>query len=72
MDQILAEVGAIDDPVTRARVAHRVITETQDLILAMAVMRRQALRDCLDAGMTPVDIAIELGLSRSRIHQLLH
>lgn len=66
-----AEVRSIADPVERVLAANRLIDELQSTVGELSEIRRDALRDLLAAGKSQKAIADELGMSKSRISQLL-
>ncbi|MEV4889923.1 UTRA domain-containing protein [Nonomuraea sp. NPDC055795] len=66
----LREVAQISDPVERARVLSRLMTEEQGLVTEAAKMRRQAIAEAREGGMSLEDIAGQLGVSPGRISQM--
>ncbi|MFK0189801.1 sigma-70 family RNA polymerase sigma factor [Kitasatospora sp. NPDC090308] len=64
-------LAAMVDPVERARQAGVLIDEHQASILELSRMRREALEELLSAGMTQVQIAGKIGMTRARVGQLL-
>src|SRR4051812_13097468 len=70
--QALADTAALADPRERARAAHALIDEYQEGINELSRIRREAIEVLLsDEGMTQTQVADLLGMSRSRISQLL-
>jgi predicted XRE-type DNA-binding protein len=64
-------VRSISDPRARALAANAQIDEHQAAIAGLSRIRREALEDLLATGMSQTNIAEALGMSRSRISQLL-
>src|SRR6266702_3167140 len=64
-------VTAIKDPQERARAANKLIDEYQAAIAELSDVRRETLRELLASGMSQMAIAEMLGMSKSRISQLL-
>jgi hypothetical protein len=67
----IERVSAIEDPKERARAVNALIDEYQVTMGELSRLRRETLEDLLAAGMTQTHIADLLGMSRSRISQLL-
>lgn len=65
------EVAAITDPETRAKEAGRLLRETQANVERLADIRKQAIRDMRDAGLTIRAIAERLELSKGTVQKLL-
>ncbi|MER5867635.1 sigma-70 family RNA polymerase sigma factor [Kitasatospora sp. NPDC002040] len=61
----------LSDPAERARRAGGLIDEHQASILELSRIRREALEELLSAGMTQVQIAGQIGMTRARVGQLL-
>ncbi|MFE4828382.1 sigma-70 family RNA polymerase sigma factor [Streptomyces sp. NPDC056672] len=61
----------VPDPADRARRAGGLIDEHQSAILELSRVRREALEDMLSKGMTQVQIAEKIGMTRARVGQLL-
>ncbi|MFI6324284.1 UTRA domain-containing protein [Nonomuraea sp. NPDC050556] len=66
----LREVAEIADPVERARILSRLMTEEQGLVTEAAKMRRQAIAEARETGMSLEEIAGHLGVSPGRISQM--
>ena len=66
----LREIAQMGDPVERARVLSRLMTEEQGLVTEAAKMRRQAIAEARETGMSLEDIAGRLGVSPGRISQM--
>lgn len=64
-------VTAIKDPGERARAANKLIDEYQAAISELSDVRRETLRELLASGMSQMAIADMLGMSKSRVSQLL-
>jgi hypothetical protein len=62
---------AIEDPLERAKAAHTLIDQYQDAIAELSRIRRMSIEALLESGMTQTQVAEMLGLSRSRMSQLL-
>lgn len=66
-----SEAEVITDPADRAKTAHVLIEEYQEGIADLSRIRRDAIEQLLAQGRTQTDVAALLGMSRSRISQLL-
>lgn len=66
-----AEAAQISDPRERAKAVHALIEEYQEGIAELSRIRRETIEDLMTSGMTQTQIADMLGMSRSRISQLL-
>lgn len=66
-----ADVTAIEEPRDRALAANQLIDELQGAINELSEVRRDALRELLASGMSQKTISELLGMSKSRISQLL-
>ena len=66
-----ADVTAIEEPRERALAANQLIDELQGAINELSEVRRDALRELLASGMSQKTISELLGMSKSRISQLL-
>ncbi|MGW5685405.1 UTRA domain-containing protein [Nonomuraea sp. NPDC003754] len=66
----LREVAQISDSVERARILSRLMTEEQGLVTEAAKMRRQAIAEARESGMSLEEIAGRLGVSPGRISQM--
>lgn len=66
----LQEAASIVDPVERARVLTRLMTEDQALLDAAARYRRQAIADARADGMSREQVAAALGVTPPRITQI--
>ncbi|WP_440070256.1 GntR family transcriptional regulator [Streptosporangium sp. OZ121] len=67
--ETLRDVSGLSDPVERARVLSRLITEEQGLLAEAAKMRRQAIAEARDSGMSLEDIGTRLGVSPGRVSE---
>jgi hypothetical protein len=65
------DVAAIKDPGERARAVNQLIDEYQAAIAELSDLRRETLRELLASGMPQMAIAEMLGISKSRVSQLL-
>jgi len=65
------DVAAIKDPGERARAVNQLIDEYQVAIAELSDLRRETLRELLASGMPQMAIADMLGISKSRVSQLL-
>jgi hypothetical protein len=65
------DVAGIKDPGERALAVNRLIDEYQALIAELSDLRRETLRELLASGMPQMAIAELLGISKSRVSQLL-
>lgn len=70
-DDAETAVRSISDPRARALAANAQIDEHQAAIAGLSRVRRDALEELLASGMSQTNIAEVLGMSRSRISQLL-
>lgn len=61
----------VTDPTDRARRAGELIDEHQGAIAELSRLRREAIEELVSDGRTQTDIAKSLGMTRSRIGQLL-
>ncbi|GAB4087063.1 hypothetical protein GCM10028784_36930 [Myceligenerans cantabricum] len=66
----LQEAATLTDPIERARVLTRMMTEDQGLLDAAARYRRQAIADAREGGMSREQIASALGVTPPRITQI--
>jgi len=67
-----SEAAKIDDPRKRARVVHNLIDEYQEAVNELSRIRRETIEDLLQShGMSQTQVADMLGMSRSRVSQLL-
>jgi len=64
-------LAKLDEPRERAVAAHKLIDEYQTAVGELSRVRREALDELLSRGMTQVQIADMLDMSRSRVSQLL-
>ncbi|MEU3273538.1 helix-turn-helix domain-containing protein [Saccharomonospora sp. NPDC006951] len=67
----IAAVQDIQDPRERAQRINELVDEQQAVMAELSRLRREAIEDLLRSGMTQTDIAKLLGMTRSRISQLL-
>ncbi|WP_436763522.1 GntR family transcriptional regulator [Streptosporangium sp. V21-05] len=67
--ETLRDVSELSDPIERARALSRLITEEQGLVAEAAKMRRQAIAEARDSGMSLEDVGARLGVSPGRISQ---
>jgi hypothetical protein len=65
------DVAAIRDPGERALAVNQLIDEYQAAIAELSDLRRETLRELLASGMPQMAIADLLGISKSRVSQLL-
>ena len=66
-----SEAQAVSDPQERAITAHEPIEEYQEATADLSRIRREAIEELLQDGMTQTQVADLLGMSRSRISQSL-
>jgi hypothetical protein len=71
MDDQVAAVMALPDPLARAKAAGDVAAMFQESITELSRIRREALDNVVAQGMTHAQIAEALGMTRSRVGQLL-
>ena len=65
------DVAGIKDPGERALAVNQLIDEYQAAITELSDLRRETLRELLASGMPQMAIADLLGISKSRVSQLL-
>jgi hypothetical protein len=65
------DVADIKDPAQRAVAVNQLIDEYQTVIAELSDLRRETLRELLASGMPQMAIAEMLGISKSRVSQLL-
>jgi hypothetical protein len=65
------DVATIKDPAERAVAVNRLIDDYQAAIAELSDLRRETLRELLASGMPQMAIAEMLGISKSRVSQLL-
>lgn len=66
-----ARIAKILDPLKRAKAAHDRIEELQAMVADLSRIRREAFEELLQAGASQVSIANTLGITRSRVSQLM-
>jgi len=66
----LREIAGIADPLQRARALERLMNEGAALSVEAARYRRDAIAEARAAGLTPAQIASELGVSPGRVRQI--
>ena len=71
MDEEVKELRAIPDPLVRARSAGELVARFQTAVTEVSRVRKEALEELLNQGMTQVEMAQQLNMTRSRIGQLL-
>lgn len=71
MDIDVRELGELADPAERAQRASQRLAEYQAVAGELSRIRREALEELIAAGRTQTDIAAMLGMTRSRVGQLL-
>lgn len=67
----IERIGAISDPFERIKAVHARQDSYRKAISSLAVMNRDALEELRQGGMKPAEIAKKLGITRSRMSQLL-
>ncbi len=65
------DVASIADPAERARAINALIDQHTEAINELSALRRVAVEEMLATGLTQLQIAKQLGMSRSRVSQLL-
>lgn len=71
MDQrTLNDLAAISDPIERVRAVGRLMTEQQGFVTELATIRRHAIAQARESGMTLEDIGKKLGVTPGRVSQL--
>jgi hypothetical protein len=66
-----AELGELEDPALRAKRASELIIQHQARMTELARIRREAIDDMRDTGMSQAEIAKSLGMTRGRVAQLV-
>jgi hypothetical protein len=66
----IALVRSVKDPLSRAKLAIRTITESQQIEIELARLRREAIEEAAAAGHSYTAIAEEIGLTRGRVSQI--
>jgi GntR family transcriptional regulator len=66
----LQEAAHISDPIERARALTRLMTENQGLVTEAAKVRRQAIAEARDAGLSQDEIARRVGVTPGRVSQM--
>ncbi len=66
----IAAVRAATDPLSRAKLAHQFITESQQFELELTRLRREAVEEAAASGLSFSAIADELKLSKGRVSQI--
>jgi hypothetical protein len=69
VDEIQA-VAQLTDPVTRAQRAGELLPRYQAAVTELSRLRREAVQELIDGGLSHSEIAAKLGLSRARVGQL--
>lgn len=70
MDQrTLQDVAAISDPIDRIRAVTRLMTEQQGFVTELSAIRRHAVAQARDTGLTLDEIGKKLGVSPGRVSQ---
>lgn len=71
MDQrALLDIAAISDPIERARAVSQALAEQQGMNTELLAIRRAAIAEARDSGMTLEQIGTRLGVSGGRVSQL--
>jgi hypothetical protein len=65
------ELSAINDPATRAEIAHGVSERARLIQTIVAPMLRDAVQQMRDGGASHAEVAARLGVSRGRAQQLV-
>jgi hypothetical protein len=63
-------LAVVEDPVTRARESGELLGWYQDGVTELARMRREAVQELIDAGLSHGEIAERIDVSRSRVGQI--
>lgn len=58
------------DPLSRAKLASRTITDSQQIEIELARLRREAIEEAAEQGQSYTAIAQEIGLTRGRVSQI--
>jgi DNA-binding GntR family transcriptional regulator len=66
----LQQAAQISDPIERARALTRLMTENQGLVTEAAKVRRHAIAEAQDAGVSQEEIAKRLGVTPGRVSQM--
>lgn len=71
VDEVISQLSDLADPLERARVAHALVTRTQDYSSRAQAVRNASMNEVLRVGeMTSTQLAAELGISKGRVSQL--
>jgi len=71
VDVDVQELTRLPDPAARARKASELIDQHQAVVNELSRLRREALEEMLSHGMTQTQIATVIGMTRTRVGQLL-
>lgn len=69
-NRVLAQIGAIANPIERLRLLNKIMSEYQGSLTELASYRRHAIAQARDSGMTTEEIGTKLGVSHARISQM--
>lgn len=71
VDEVISQLSDLSDPLERARIAHSLVTRSQDYGSRLQAVRNGSMNEVLRAGtMTSTQLAAELGISKGRVSQL--
>lgn len=70
LDHVVEQVSAINDPLSRCRATHHLITQFDEVTRTLAAQRRKDINTLHDQGVTDTALAAQLGVSDRRIGQI--
>lgn len=68
----IEQIAAIQDPFARLAAVTRRLAESGQEVAELSLLRRRLVQDLHAQGYSHAEIAAAAGLSRGRIHQILH
>lgn len=69
-ERTLRDIAAITDPIERVRAIGKAMSEQQGFVTELAALRRHAIAQARDSGMTLEEIGNRLGVTPGRVSQL--
>ncbi|MQA96590.1 MAG: sigma-70 family RNA polymerase sigma factor [Streptosporangiales bacterium] len=71
MEPAVQAVAELADPITKAQRASELLADHQAAVVELSRVRREAVEQMLERGMSQSDVGKLIGMSRSRVGQLL-
>lgn len=68
--QTWSRIQKSTSPVERARAASALLRDLEHVHEQVAALRRQAIEDAIDQGMTASEVAAAIGLTKGRVSQI--